>query len=53
MIDGVGGYYKAHYDFTTKDSPPFSTGNGNRIATVLVYVNLMTFIHRRLVEKLI
>jgi hypothetical protein len=34
--------FKAHYDFVTKDSAPFSTGNGNRVATALFYVKEKT-----------
>lgn len=30
--------FSGHFDFTTKDSLPFSGGMGNRIATALFYV---------------
>ncbi|CRK98253.1 CLUMA_CG011615, isoform A [Clunio marinus] len=36
---GIGGHYEAHYDFTTKDSAPFTGGLGNRIATALFYLS--------------
>ncbi|KAG5681063.1 hypothetical protein PVAND_010529 [Polypedilum vanderplanki] len=35
---GIGGYYNAHYDFTTKGND-FKLGTGNRIATTLFYLS--------------
>uniref|UniRef100_A0A914EE63 procollagen-proline 4-dioxygenase n=1 Tax=Acrobeloides nanus TaxID=290746 RepID=A0A914EE63_9BILA len=34
---GIGGHYEPHYDFTQDDEPAFK--NGNRIATVLLYIS--------------
>lgn len=36
---GIGGHYGPHWDHTFQGDVPFD-GPGNRIATVLLYVNL-------------
>ena len=39
---GMGGHYEPHFDHTTEGQPPFKFGNGNRIATMLFYLNDVT-----------
>jgi prolyl 4-hydroxylase len=36
---GIGGHYVPHWDFRIKTEINFEGGTGNRIATVLFYVN--------------
>lgn len=37
---GVGGHYKPHFDFHKKHGSNNTFINGNRLATVLIYVNM-------------
>jgi len=39
---GIGGHYQPHWDMKKKAENPFDLGTGNRIATVLFYVNYFT-----------
>lgn len=36
---GIGGHYIPHWDMKLRNEVPFEFGTGNRIATVLFYVN--------------
>jgi prolyl 4-hydroxylase len=38
---GIAGHYNLHWDIKIKREPPFELGTGNRIATVLFYVNFL------------
>lgn len=42
---GIGGFYKAHYDFSTNLEDHFfhNLGIGNRIATTLFYVRITLY----------
>lgn len=42
---GIGGHYEPHYDFARREEVNAfkSLGTGNRIATILFYVNLNNF----------